>query len=82
MPALGVARAAATGTLGRVGVGGGLDSFASTMSMSASSEDADLMRGRWVDDGLEEGVLSDTTGAEGELSWLLIGFSVCALDDT
>ena len=46
MTALGVARAAAGGILARVGVGGGLDNLASTISMSASSEDADLMRGR------------------------------------
>ncbi len=67
MAALGVARAVATGILGRVGVGGGLDNLASTISMSASSEDADLMRGRCVDDGLEEGALSNTAGTEGEL---------------
>ncbi len=68
MPPLGVARVTAFNILDRVGVGGGLDNFASTISTSASSEDADLIRGRCVDDGLE-GVLSDIVGAGGELSW-------------
>ena len=85
--ALGVARAAVDGTLGRVGVGGGLDNLASTISMSASSEDAELIRGRRVDEGCEEeGVSSDsvdTPGAKGERRFELpIGFSVRALDET
>lgn len=80
---LGVARVADFGSLARVGVGGGLDNFASTMSMSASSEEADVIRGRRVDERLEEGVSSDIIGAEEELRLKLTAdFSVCALDET
>ena len=81
--ALGVARAVSVNSLARVGVGGGLDSFASTISMSASSEEADVIRGRRVDERLDEGVSSDTIGAEEELRLKLTAdFSVCALDET
>ena len=80
---LGVARVADFDSLARVGVGGGLDNFASTMSMSASSEEADVIRGRRVDERLDEGVSSDTIGAEEELRLKLTAdFSVCALDET